>query len=78
MDIDAARRASKIPGACYHCGEFGHRSRECTTGFDVCLMSADDWEELLEDLLALKDAATEEAEVEVGNAEEKDFGRHSG
>jgi hypothetical protein len=78
MDIDAAKRAGKIPGACYHCGEFGHRARDCPTGFDIRLMSADDREELLEDLLALKDAATENAEVETEDAEEKDFGRHSG
>jgi hypothetical protein len=78
MDINAAKCAGKIPGACYRCSEFGHRARDCLTGFDIRLMSADDWEELLEDLLALKDATTENAEVEAENMEEKDFGRHSG
>jgi hypothetical protein len=78
MDIDAAKRAGKIPGACYHCGEFGHRARDCPTGFDIHLMSTDDREELLEDLLALKDATMANTEVEAEDAEEKDFGRHSG
>ena len=78
MDIDAAKRSGKIPGACYRCGELGHRARDCPTGFDIRLMSADDREELLEDLLALKDAVAEVAEVRTETVEEKDFGRHSG
>lgn len=85
MDVDAARRAGKIPGNCYRCGETGHRARDCPTGFDVRALSADARDELLEDLLALKDSA----ELYGGNAEiaecgegprpeAEDFVRHSG
>jgi hypothetical protein len=80
MDIDAAKRGGKVPGACYRCGEIGHRARDCPTGFDIRQMSSDDRDQLLEDLLALKDASNSRAGSTEGteDAEDEDFVRRSG
>jgi hypothetical protein len=55
MDIDAqhARQALLM---CRHCGGPGHFAWDCPTGFDIHLLSQDDCDDLLESLLALKDA----------------------
>ena len=82
MDIDAAKHVGKIPGACYRCGEL-HRSRDCPdcpTDFDIPLMSSDEHEELMEDLLALKDASEQKSKASENaeGVEEEGFGCRSG
>jgi len=55
MDIDAqcARQALLM---CHCCGGPGHFAWDCPTRFDIHLLSQDDRDNLLESLLALKDA----------------------
>jgi hypothetical protein len=55
MDIDA-QHARPALLMCHHCGGSGHFAQDCPTRFDVRLLSHDNCDNLLESLLALKDA----------------------
>ena len=57
MDIDAARRKGGVPpSVCRHCEKPGHWARSCLEGLDVRYLSADEWDALIMELLAAKDA----------------------
>ena len=71
MDVDAVRKVLFLPPrGRYQCGEANHLIRDCPHHLDVWKLTVEQWEELIKDLMALKDAVEEE---EVGPSPEKDF-----
>jgi len=71
MDVDTIRKTCPTPPwGCYQCGEPNHLVKDCSYRLDVQRLTAEQREELIEDLMALKDAV---AEKEVGSFPEEDF-----
>jgi len=71
MDVDAVRKTCSLPPqGCYRCGEANHLVKDCPHYLDVQRLTAEQRKELIEDLMALKDAVEEE---EVFSALEEDF-----
>jgi len=71
MDVDTVRKTCSLPPrGCYRCGEANHLVKDCPHRLDVRRLTAEQREELIEDLMALKDVVEEE---EVCSAPEEDF-----
>jgi len=71
MDVDTVQKTHPTPlRGCYRCGEPNHLVKDCLYHLDVRRLTAEQQEELIEDLIALKDAVAEE---EVGSSPEEDF-----
>ena len=71
MDVDAVWKTRSLPPrGCYRCGEANHLVKDCLHCLDVRRLTAEQREELIEDLMALKDAVEEE---EVCSAPEESF-----
>jgi len=71
MDVDIVRKMHPAPPRGYYqCGEPNHLVKDCPHHLDVRMLTAEQREELIEDLMALKDVAAEE---EVGSSPEEDF-----
>jgi len=57
MDVDVIRKARSLPlRGCYQCGDVNYVVRDCLHRLDVCQLTTEQQEELIKDLLALKDA----------------------
>jgi len=71
MDVDAVRKARSLPPqGCYQCREANYLVRDCPYHLDVQKLTVEQREELIEDLMALKDVVEEE---EVDPSPEEDF-----
>jgi len=71
MDVDIARKARSLPlKGCYRCRDANHIVRDCLHRLDVHQLTMEQREELIEDLLALKDAVPIEESCPL---EEEDF-----
>jgi len=71
IDIDAVQKMRSLPPrGCYRCGEANHLVKDCPHRLDVRRLTTEQREELIEDLMALKDAVEKE---EVCSAPEEDF-----
>jgi len=71
MDIDTVWKTRSLPlQGCYRCGETNHLVKDCSHHLDVQRLTTEQREELIEDLMALKDAVEKE---EVCSALEEGF-----
>ena len=61
MDVDAVQKTrSLLLRGCYQCREANHLMKDCSHRLDIQRLTAEQREELIEDLIALKDAVEEE------------------
>jgi len=61
MDVNAVQKMCFLPPrGCYRCGEANHLIKDCPYCLDVWRLTTEQREELIEDLIALKDAVEEE------------------
>jgi len=73
MDVDAVWKTRSLPlRGCYWYGEANHLVKDCPYRLNVQRLTAEQREELIEDLMALKDAVEEE---EVCSAPKEGFVR---
>ena len=71
MDMNTVQKARPTPPqGCYQCGEPNHLVKDYPHHLDIWRLTAEQQEELIEDLMALKDVVAEE---EVGSSPEEDF-----
>jgi len=71
IDVDTVQKTRPAPQqGCYRCREPNHLVKDCPHCLDVWRLTTEQREELIKDLMALKDAVAEE---EVGSSPEEDF-----
>jgi hypothetical protein len=74
MEVDAARQQGRFPVICHRCGQAGHYKNACPRRFDVRYLSAAELKDLLQDQLALEDAAETMGKEEPAKEEEGEEG----
>jgi len=71
MDVDAVQKMCSLPlRGCYQCGEANYLMRDCSYYLDIQRLTAEQREELIKDLMALKDTVEKE---KVCSTPEEDF-----
>ena len=56
MDINMIRETRSLSlQRCYQCRDVNHLVRDCPHHMNICQFTSEQWEELIKDLLALKD-----------------------
>ena len=61
MDVDAVRKTRSLPPrGCYRCEEANYLVKDCPHRLDIRRLTTEQREELMKDLMALKDAIEEE------------------
>jgi len=71
MDVNVTRKTRSLPlRGCYRYGDANYVVQDCPHPMDICQLTSKQREELIEDLLTLKDAVPSE---ESGPPEEEDF-----
>ena len=71
MDVDTVWKTRPTPPwGCYRCREPNHLVKDCPYHLDVQRLTMEQREELIKDLMALKDTVAEE---EVGFSPEENF-----
>ena len=72
MDVSTTRKTRSLPPrGCYRCEDANHLVRDCPHHMDVHQLTAEQREELIEDLLALKNVVP--IEESCPPVEEEDF-----
>jgi len=61
MDVDVVQKTRSLPlRGCYQCEEANYLVKDCPHRLDVWRLTTEQREELIEDLMALKDTVEEE------------------